>query len=341
LRGLLEVKGLVEAYSADDVGALLAQAFPDRIARQREPGSDRYLLANGKGARLSNRSAVRDRPYLVAVVMEDGKGGEGLIHQASSITAEVLRRDFGGEFIIKRLVEWDSRQGRVVSLEEERLEGLVITSRQVIPVGEEVQTALIDGLRSGPGLGALNWTSQSMQLRARVEFLARLFPGDGWPDFSDKVLLASLPEWLGSFLGTARSLADLGAIDLLPPLKARLTREQAQRLDEGAPTHLTVPSGSRIAVQYSAAGPPVLAVKLQELFGLAETPAIAWGRASLVLHLLSPAGRPIQVTSDLRNFWNKVYPEVKKELKGRYPRHPWPDDPWSAAPTRHAKRRKG
>jgi ATP-dependent helicase HrpB len=114
-----------------------------------------------------------------------------------------------------------------------------------------------------------------------------------------------------------------------------------RRLDEGVPTHLTVPSGSRIAVQYSADGPPVLAVKLQELFGLAETPTIAWGRAPLVLHLLSPAGRPIQVTSDLRNFWDKVYPEVKKELKGRYPRHPWPDDPWSAAPTKHTKRRKG
>jgi ATP-dependent helicase HrpB len=341
LRGLLGVKGLGETYSAEDMGALLAQAFPDRIARQREPGADRYLLANGKGARLSSRSAVRDLPYLVAVVMEDGKGGEGLIHQASSITAEALRRDFGDGFIRRRLVEWDSRQGRVICLEEERLGELVITSRQVTPAGAEVQTALIDGLRSGAGLGALNWTSQSMQLRARVEFLARLFPGDGWPDFSDKALLAALPEWLGPYLGGARSLTDLDAIDLIQPLKARLNREQMRRLDEGAPTHLTVPSGSRIAVQYAADSAPVLAVKLQELFGLAETPTIAWGRAPLVMHLLSPAGRPIQVTSDLRNFWNKVYPEVKKELKGRYPRHPWPDDPWSAAPTKHAKRRKG
>jgi len=128
-------------------------------------------------------------------------------------------------------------------------------------------------------------------------------------------------------------------LDILQPLKAILTRQQNSRLDEGFPTHLTVPSGSRIPLFYSMDGPPVLAVKLQELFGLAETPAVAWGRVPLLLHLLSPAGRPIQVTSNLRNFWNKVYPEVKRELKGRYPKHPWPDDPWSAAPTRHIKKK--
>jgi ATP-dependent helicase HrpB len=129
-------------------------------------------------------------------------------------------------------------------------------------------------------------------------------------------------------------------VDIIPALRAMLTWEQARRLDEGAPTHLTVPSGSRIVLSYSGDGPPVLAVKLQELFGLGETPTVAWGRSPLLLHLLSPAGRPIQITTDLRNFWDKVYPEVKKELKGRYPKHPWPDDPWSATPTRHAKRRR-
>jgi ATP-dependent helicase HrpB len=178
-----------------------------------------------------------------------------------------------------------------------------------------------------------------MQFRARVEFLGRLFPSEGWPDFSSDALMAEVPAWLGPFLDNIRSLTDLSAVDLLAPMKTLLTRDLLRRLDEGAPTHLTVPSGSRISVQYTADGPPLLAVKLQELFGLGETPTVAWGRAPILLHLLSPAGRPIQVTSDLRNFWNKVYPEVKKELKGRYPRHPWPDDPWSAAPSRHAKRR--
>jgi ATP-dependent helicase HrpB len=338
---LLGIKGAEQTPSAEEVGLLLAHAFPERIARQREPGSDRYLLANGRGGRLSNRSAVRDRPFIVAVVMEGGERGDGAIHQASNITLETLRHEFGAGFARRRLVEWDAGEGRVIAREEERFGELVIASRQVAPGGEEVRSALIEGLRSGPGLAALGWTPVSTQLRARVEFLGRLFPSEGWPDFSEYALLAALPDWLGSFLGSARSLADLGAIDPLHGLKTLLNREQARRLDEGAPSHLTVPSGSRISVQYSADGPPVLAVKLQELFGLAETPTVAWGRAPILLQLLSPAGRPIQVTSDLRNFWNTGYPEVKKELKGRYPRHPWPDDPWSAAPTRHAKRKKG
>jgi len=338
---LLGIKGDGETTSAEEAGLLLAHAFPERIARQREAGSDRYLLANGRGGRLSERSAVRDRPFIVAVVMEGGERGDGVIHQASTIILETLRHEFGAEFTRQRLVEWDAREGRVIAREEERFGEIVIAARQVAPDGEEVCAALIEGLRGGPGLVVLGWTPVSTQLRTRVEFMSRLFPGEGWPDFSDDAMLAALPVWLGPYLGSARSLADLGALDPLHALKAMLTREQARRLDEGAPTHLSVPSGSRLTVLYTEDGPPVLAVKLQELFGLAETPTVAWGRAPILLHLLSPAGRPIQVTSDLRNFWNKVYPEVKKELKGRYPRHPWPDDPWSAVPTRHAKRRKG
>jgi len=337
----LGINGAGQTPSAEEVGLLLAHAFPERIARQRDAGSERYLLANGRGGRLSSRSAVRDRPFIVAVVMEGGERGDGVIHQASSITLETLCSEFGAGFERRRLVEWDAGEGRVIAREEERFGELIIAVRQVAPGGEELRTALIEGLRGGPGLAALGWAPHSTQFRARVEFLRRLFPSEGWPDFTDSALLAALPAWLGPFLGSSRSLAHLGALDPLPALKTILTRDQARRLDEGSPTHLTVPSGSRIAVQYCDDTPPLLAVKLQELFGLAETPTVAWGRALVLLHLLSPAGRPIQVTSDLRNFWNTVYPEVKKELKGRYPRHPWPDDPWSAAPTKHAKRRKG
>ncbi len=338
LQRLLGVKGREGALSAEEVGALLANAFPERVARQREPGSDRYQLANGRGGRLSERSAVRNSPFIVAVVMEGGERGDGVVHQASSITQETLRSQFVGNIERRRVVEWDSREGRVIAREEERLGELVLATRQVVPGGDEVRNALVAGLRSSRGLAALGWTANSVQFRARVEFLRQLLPDEGWPDFSENALLAALPDWLGPFLGSARSLTDLGAIDPLHPLKTMLTREQGRRLDEGAPTHLTVPSGSRIAIQYVADGPPVLAVKLQELFGLAETPTVAWGRVSLLLHLLSPAGRPIQVTSDLRNFWNAVYPEVKKELKGRYPKHPWPDDPWGAEPTRKTKK---
>ncbi len=326
--------------SAEEVGLLLSHAYPDRIARQREPGSDRYLLANGRGGRLSARSVVHGCPFIVAVVMEGGERGEGVIRQASGITVETLRSEFGAGFTMRRLVEWDGREGRVIAREEERFGEIIIAGRQVVPQGEEVRAVLIEGIQKGPGLAALGWSTIAAQFRARVEFLGRFFPLEGWPDFSDDALLAALPVWLGPHLGSARSLGELRATDPLSGLKALLTREQAQRLEEGAPTHLTVPSGSRIAVQYPADGPPVLAVKLQELFGLADTPKVAWGRVSVLLHLLSPAGRPIQVTVDLRSFWNAIYPQVKKELKGRYPRHPWPDDPWSAAPTRHTKRRE-
>jgi ATP-dependent helicase HrpB len=338
LREVLSIKGAEKEPSPGDVGILLAMAFPERIARQRESGSDRYLLANGRGGRLSKRSAVRDQPFLVAVAMEGGERGDGQIHQASALTLEALRREFGGGFEHRRSVGWDKGEGRVVARLEERLGEVVISSRQVVPDADERSAALLEGLRSA-GIAALKWTPQALQFRARVQFMAHLFPEEGWPDFSDKGLLGGVDRWLAPFLGRAGSLADLGAVDIVNPLRSMLTWEQTRRLDEGAPTHLTVPSGSRIALSYSGDGPPVLAVKLQELFGLGETPTVAWGRSPLLLHLLSPAGRPIQVTCDLRNFWDKIYPEVKKELKGRYPKHPWPDDPWSAVPTRHVKRR--
>jgi ATP-dependent helicase HrpB len=338
LCGALAVKGPGKDPSAEDVGILLAQAFPERIARQREPGSDRYLLANGRGGRLSKRSAVRDQPFLVAVSMEGGERGDGRINQASALTPEVLRREFAGGFERRRSVAWDKGEGRVVARLEECLGALVISSRQVVPEADERCAALLEGIRSA-GIAALKWTHQTAQFKARVEFMAHLFPDEGWPDFTDKGLLGGVERWLAPFLGRAGSLVDIAAVDILQPLRAMLSWEQSRRLDEGAPTHLTVPSGSRVVVSYSGDGPPVLAVKLQELFGLSETPTVAWGRSAVVLHLLSPAGRPIQVTADLRNFWNTVYPEVKKELKGRYPKHPWPEDPWSAVPTRHAKRR--
>jgi ATP-dependent helicase HrpB len=321
-----------------NIGVYLAMAFPERIGRQREPGSDRYLLANGRGGRLSPRSAVRDQPFIVAVAMDAGERGDGLIHFASSISLEDLRREFGNRFRLCRKVEWDRREGRVAAMEEECLGELVVAARNIIPHGDELIGALLEGVRV-TGLTALNWTPQASQLRERVAHAAHLFPKESWPDLSDNTLMLDLERWLAPHLEGVRSLSDLAKVDMLAALKGMLTWEELRRLDEGMPTHISVPSGSRVAITYSADGPPVLAVKLQELFGLAETPTVAWGREAVLLHLLSPAGRPIQVTGDLRNFWDKVYPEVKKELKGRYPKHPWPDDPWSAVPTRHVKKR--
>jgi ATP-dependent helicase HrpB len=337
LRGVQPGRG---DATAESVGRLLAQAYPDRIARQREAGSDRYLLAGGQGVQLSPRSSLHNEPFLVAVDIEGMERGEGLIRMASAVSLPMLRREFAAAIVRQRVVEWDRQQGRVAAREEEQLGSLILDSRQISPTAEEQRSALFGGVAGGPGLAALNWTPEAGQLRARVAFLARLVPEEGWPDFSDRALLANLEGWLGPWVAKMKSLADLARIDLVAPLKGLLTWQQARRLDEGAPTHLSVPSGSRIGLYYGAEGPPVLAVKLQEMFGLAETPTVAWGRVPVVLHLLSPARRPVQVTQDLKGFWDTMYPEVKKELKGRYPKHPWPDDPWRAVATRHVKKRK-
>ena len=222
--------------------------------------------------------------------------------------------------------------------EEQALGALTFAVRPVKARRMEVVAALLEVIRRR-GLGALTWSPAAGQLLARARLLAETLPEEEWPPLSDVELLETLPEWLGPFLGDCRSLSDLARLDLMPALQALIGWERRQLLENEAPTHLEVPSGSRIRLDYEAPEPPVLAVKLQELFGLAQTPRVARGRVAVLLHLLSPARRPVAVTRDLRSFWDNVYPEVRKELAGRYPKHPWPDDPWSAEATRRTKKR--
>jgi ATP-dependent RNA helicase HrpB len=330
-------EGRIPSTSA--VARLLARAYPDRIARRRESGSDRYLLVNGRGGRLSPRSALHDREYIVAAVMEGGEGSEGAINMAAALNPDDIRELFADTIVRHRSVLWNRGEGRVVSREEERLGALVLSAVQVAPTAEELQNALLQGLAEA-GLTALNWTEPAEQFLARARFIGSLVQSEEWPNLDRDHLADTLPEWLGPWLMGVRSQADLERVDLLPPLKGLFSREQLSRIESGAPTCLTVPSGSRISLRYADHEPPVLEVKLQELFGLAETPTVAWGRVPVLLHLLSPARRPVQVTSDLRGFWNGAYREVRKELKGRYPKHPWPEDPWSAPPTRHTIRKR-
>jgi ATP-dependent helicase HrpB len=169
--------------------------------------------------------------------------------------------------------------------------------------------------------------------------LKKAYPEENWPDLTDEHLLTHPEEWILPWLTDIRSAQSLGSLNVFPGLKAKLTREQQRLLEERSPLTITVPSGSRVALDYTSGDVPVLAVKLQEMFGCADTPVLAGGRIKVLLHLLSPAGRPVQVTQDLKGFWNTGYVLVKKDLKGRYPKHPWPDDPWNAVPTRRAKPR--
>ena len=318
------------------IARLLAPAFCDRIAAERDSGSGRYLVSGGKGGKLSPRCGVIKAPYLIALEMEGESGGEAWIHKASIIPADVLEEIFRDSAAWRREVLWDEREERVTAREVRRLGALVIASRPISPTAEEATAAILEGVRR-LGLEALGWTGASRQLAARVRFVSRAFPEENWPDFSEESLRGTVAEWLAPWLSRARTRGDLARLDPREALESLLDWPKRRRLDQAAPVHLPVPSGHTIPLDYAAEEGPVMAVKLQELFGLAETPRVADGRIPVLLHLLSPARRPIQITRDLRSFWDNSYPEVKKELKGRYPKHPWPDDPWTARATRRVK----
>lgn len=338
-REKLGVLGSEPRPEVELVGRLLAAAFPDRIGRERESGAGRYLLSGGHGARLSSRSAVRGGEWLVAVEVEGKAGGEGEIRLASVLSRETVEALFGDGLEWQREVEWDERVGRVVVREVRRLGVLLLQERPAKATAEDIGPALLAVLRR-QGLELLDWCPAARQWRARVALLAKSLPSGGWPDLSDAALLETLEEWLAPHLAGVTSLAGLRRVALLPALQSRLAWGKQRELERLAPERLEVPSGSSIRLDYEPAEGPVLAVKLQELFGLAETPRVAGGTVPVLIHLLSPAGRPLAVTRDLRSFWDSVYPEVKKEMRGRYPKHPWPDDPWNAEPTRRAKRKK-
>jgi ATP-dependent helicase HrpB len=326
------------ATPGETLGRLLLDAFPDRLARLREPGGERYLLANGRGARLSPASCVRGRELIVAVEVDAGDRGEGIVHAASAVDAATVREECGGRIVGERTVAWDERERRVVGVERERIGAVVLVARQFAPGDGEALPQLCAALRAGR-TSLLPLGDDARQLQARVRLLAEVFPGEGWPDLSDAALFASPETWLAPFLGGVRGERDLKRVDVAAALRGAVPPRLLQRLERAAPTHLAVPSGRRVALDYAPPEGPVLAVKLQELFGLGATPAVADGRRDVLLHLLSPAGRPVQVTRDLRGFWDGAYRQVRAELRGRYPRHPWPDDPWNAPPTRRVNPR--
>ncbi|NJD09260.1 MAG: ATP-dependent helicase HrpB [Gemmatimonadetes bacterium] len=316
-------------------GLLLALAYPDRIG-QRRPGSpERVLLRNGRGALLAATGALSAAEYLVAAQLED-RGREARIFLAAPLERADLERHFAADIRIERRLEFDPQAGVVRARELRVLGALVLAESVPRDVAAEGFTAvLLEALRER-GLALLDWSAEAARLRQRLAFLHRLAPAD-WPDVSDAALCARLEEWLLPFAPAARSVAELRRIDLAAALLTLLAWPERRRLDELAPTHWQVPSGSRIRIDYSDPDSPVLAVRLQELFGATDTPRIAAGRALLTLHLLSPALRPVQVTRDLASFWRDAYFEVRKDLKGRYPRHFWPEDPLGAPPTRRTR----
>ncbi|CAA6605655.1 ATP-dependent RNA helicase HrpB [Rhodospirillaceae bacterium LM-1] len=324
------------SVNSQSCGSLIAFAYPDRIA-QRRGGRGLYRLSGGRGGKLNEDDPLAGEEFL-AVAHLDGAGADGRIFLAAPITLAELEQDFESELSERAFVEWDGREEAVKARRQRRLGALILSDKPLPnPDPALVLAAMTDGLRR-LGLQALPWTKEAERFRSRVRFLARHRPNDGWPDFSDEALLGDLEGWLGPYLACVTRRADLAKLDLLEILKAQIPWERQRKLETLAPERIEVPSGNTHAIDYGEES-PVLAVKLQEMFGAVDGPAVLEGQVALTLHLLSPAARPLAVTQDLRSFWANAYPSVKSEMRGRYPRHPWPDDPVAAPATAKTKKR--
>jgi ATP-dependent RNA helicase HrpB len=339
LQSLTQMRRPGRPLEADAVGLILALAYPDRIAQRQKGGEPaRYLMTNGRGALFTQPDPLSAEPYLVIAELDAGSQW-ARIDLAAPVAEQDVERLYQAAIVESEAVVWDNRAGAVRASRQRRLGALVLSEEALSkPDPSSITAALLEGIREA-GLHTLAWTTDLQDWRMRVEFLRRIQGAEaGWPDLSDERLSQSLEQWLGPFIAGLTTLERVQRMDLTPPLHALLSRGQQHELNRLAPTHLCVPSGSQIRVNYSEPL-PILAVRLQEMFGCKATPRIVNGTVPVILHLLSPAKRPVQVTKDLTSFWANVYPDVRKELRGRYPKHHWPEDPLTAPPTAKTKRR--
>jgi ATP-dependent helicase HrpB len=318
-------------------GAVLALAFPDRIAQARPGRAGEFLLASGRGGVLDPADPLAREPYL-AVADLAGGGPSARILLAAPLAVGDIEEDFAAAIVAAEEVGFDPQTASVRARQVRRLGQIVLSERPLARVDpDRLRAALLAGVRR-LGLSCLPWSEEQRLLRARVAFLRTGEP-EAWPDLSDAALAASLEAWLGPFVAGKRALAEIGAGDLAAALDALLSWDLRRRLDAEAPAHFVAPTGTRLAIDYAAEGGPAVAVRVQELFGLAAHPTLGRRRVPLTLRLLSPAHRPVQVTRDLPGFWAGSYQAVRAAMKGRYPKHPWPEDPLAAPPTRRAKPR--
>jgi ATP-dependent helicase HrpB len=322
-------------------GALLATAFPDRIAQRRREGSGRYLLANGRGAAFGAATGLGTQEFLVAVELDD-REREARIDLAAPLARAELESLFSGQIQSEEQVEWDSRSAAVLAHRTRRFGALLLDDRPLEPLpAEAAAAAMLAGLRQLK-LGALPWDPETRNLQARLEFVRRLERPAlaDWPASDDATLLEQLEQWLPAWLAGVTRAEHLARVELAAALLGRLSGAQRRALDNLAPRDLAVPSGSRIRIDYVDDNAPCIAVRLQEVFGLAATPRIGNGAVPVTFKLLSPAQRPVQITRDLAGFWKSSYLEVRKEMRGRYPKHRWPDNPLEALPSRGARKRR-
>jgi ATP-dependent helicase HrpB len=320
------------------LGVLLALAYPERVARRREAGKERYQMSGGTGGTLPKGNPLAREEYL-AVGEVDGAGSEVKIFLAEPLTEADIRATFKEQLVEDEEVRWDPRQECVVAREKTRFGAIELAGGDFRPGASVLLKHMIEGIRA-MGLDALPWTGNTRALQSRSEWLRSTgHVSNDYPCLSDECLLPTLEDWLGPYLEGMTRRAHLAKLDLTAILDARFTFQQRRLLERLAPPHLIVPTGSRIPLIYAPGSPPVLAVRLQEMFGETGTPAVCDGRVKVLLHLLSPAKRPLAVTQDLPSFWQNAYPQVRKDMRGRYPKHYWPENPLEAEPTRRVKRK--
>lgn len=327
-------------------GLLLAFAYPDRIGRRRDAGEGRFTLANGRGAQFTEAQGLARQELIVAVDLDDSER-DARILLAAPLGRGELTEHFAARIRRTEVVEWNSREAAVIARQRLTLDAIVLEDKPLVPVPvEAAREAMLVGVAE-LGIAALPWDRDARDLQARIEFVrlgvgAGSGPGAGapWPSVSDEALALSVRSWLAPWLEGITRREHLTRVPVAECLTALLTWEQRRDLDAWAPTHLGMPSGSRVRVDYHDAGAPAVSVRLQEVFGLAATPRLGSGRVPVVFKLLSPAQRPVQVTRDLASFWRGAYAQVRKDLRGRYPKHYWPEDPLQAAPVRGVRRKR-
>lgn len=315
-------------------GRVLALAYPDRVAQRRRGPAPRFLQRNGTGVFVAPDDPLGIEPFLV-VAESDGRAPESRVFLAAPLSLDDVEHDFTAQVTTEERIEWSDETG-VRAHRLRRLGAITLAEQRLDTPDPAMVAAALAAEARRRGLGLLPWTERARRLRERLAFLHEL--DSSWPDVADEVLAAPLFERLVHQLGTVRSAADLRRVDVHDALLGLLPWPQRARLDELAPTHFTAPTGARHAIDYVDPQAPSVSVRLQELFGLTDTPRVGGGRIPLTLRLLSPAQRPVQVTRDLAGFWRASYFDVRKDLRARYPKHEWPDDPLKAAPTRRAKR---
>jgi ATP-dependent helicase HrpB len=326
------------ATDAAAAGLLLAFAYPDRIGRRREGGEGRFVLANARGAGFTAAQSLAQQEFIVAVDLDD-REREARILLAAPLTRDELMKHFAAQLRTSESVSWSSREQAVLARRRTQLDALVLEDAPLPEVPPEAaRTAMLTGVRE-LGLAALPWSGEVRELQARIEFVRRALPAtQAWPSVSDEALLVSLGEWLAPWLEGLTRKEHLGRVPLAEALRALLTFEQQRQLAQWAPTHLAVPSGSQVRIDYRDDSAPVVAVRLQEVFGLPISPRLGPGQVPVTFRLLSPAQRPLQVTRDLGSFWRGAYAEVRKDMRGRYPKHHWPENPLEAAASRSTRR---